>query len=100
MNDLRPFELLTLRPRPPFSTTAASSPGLNISLSNSEDFDPTDEEVAKESLRKRIRKEIEKFGRNIKQKFLCVIFDKEASTSSLSGQSDARLWEVGQQQLP
>lgn len=100
MKDLSPFELLTLGLGPPSSVTAAPSPTLNIALSCSEDFDPVDEEVVRESSRKRIKKEIENFGRNIKQRLLCAMFDKEASTFSFNDQFDAGLWEAGQQQLP
>lgn len=76
MKDLSPFKLLTLGPGQPSSTTAPS-PDLNNSLSCNEDFDPTDEEVARESSRKIIKKEIEKFGRNIKQRLQCDVFDKK-----------------------
>lgn len=100
MKDLSPFELLTLGLGPRSSVTAAPSPTLNIALSCSEDFDPADEEVVRESSRKRIKKEIENFGRNIKQILLYGVFDKEASTFSFNDQFDAGLWEAGQQQLP
>ena len=77
MKDLSPFELLTLGPRPPSPVISAPSPTLSTSLSCSEDLNPTDEEAIRESSRKRIRKEIERFGRNIKQRLCCAIFEEE-----------------------
>lgn len=111
VKDLSPFELLTLGPRPSSPVISAPSPTLSTSLSCSEDLNPTDEEAAKESSRKRIKKEIERFGRNIKQRLCCAIFEKEdnharppttwynmakAGTSTFYVDSDAGLWEADQ----
>nr|POE45550.1 hypothetical protein CFP56_39551 [Quercus suber] len=67
-------------------------------------------ETSKPCFRKRIRKEIGKFGRDIKQRILCAVFDKEMThkdedldqmvSFEAESSSSSRLQEAGLQQLP
>ena len=64
-------------------------------------------ENPKNCSRKRIQKEIGKIGRNIKQRILCAVFDKEIEEGSdqmvsieVESSTSSRLQEAGLQQLP
>ena len=78
VRDLGPFQQLNLGPGPP---TLHISPNPMAQTSNlfCNEFGTilADVENTKSCSRKRIKNEIRKIGRNIKQKFLCAVFDKE-----------------------
>ena len=116
MGELGPFELLNLGPGPPSITSSLPSSSQNIYLSCSEAWDSTTEiDTIRINSRKRIRKEIGKFDRNIKQRLCCALFDEEVlqvkavATPEISidnctpvfhAKSVSGLREAGLQQLP
>nr|POE60195.1 hypothetical protein CFP56_25395 [Quercus suber] len=69
VSDLSPFELLTLGLGPPLPNTPEPTSAANIIPK---------EDTLSDNSRKRLRKEIEKFGRNIRQRLCCGFFDKES----------------------
>ena len=75
VRDLFPFELLTLGPGPslPIINPPSSIPTASFWCSDIEDTPAR--EIPKLSSKKRIIKEIRKFGRNIKQRLLCGLLD-------------------------
>ena len=77
VRDLGPFELLTLGLGPSLPTINLPSFILNASFWCSEIGDTPVGEIPKLSSKKRIIKEIGKFGRNIKQRLLCGLIDRE-----------------------
>lgn len=78
VGDLSPFELLNLGPGPPsFASSVRSSPQ-HTYLSCSEAWNSTTKiDTIIVSTRKRFRKEVGRFGRNIKQRLCCALFDEE-----------------------
>ena len=111
LRDLGPFEQLTLGPGPLTSHTTPTPTVQTPSLWCNESRPMLDGmETSKPCSRKRIRKEIGKFGRNIKQRILCAVFDKEMTheegdsdrmvSFEAKSSSSSRLREAGLQQLP
>ena len=116
VGELRPFELLNLGPGPPSITSSMPSSSQNTYLSCNEVWDSTTGiDTIRISSRKRIRKEIGRFGRNIKQKLCCAMFDEEVlqvqilitpeistenCTPIFHAESVSGLREAGLQQLP
>ena len=75
VRDLFPFELLTLGPGPSLSVINLPSSIPTASVWCSEIGNAPAGEIPKLSSKKRIIKEIRKFGRNIKQRLLCGLLD-------------------------
>ena len=116
MGELGPFELLNLGPGPLSITNSLPSSSQNTFLSCGEAWDSTTEiDTIRISSRKRIRKEIGKFGRNMKQRLCCALFDEEVlrvqavatpeislenCTPGFHAKLVSGLWEAGLQQLP
>ena len=111
VRDLGPFQQLNLGPGPPtlHISPHPSAQTSNI-LCNESGIILADAENTKSCSRKRIRNEIGKIGRNIRQKFLCAVFDKERANGEedtdqlvsfeTESNNSSRLREVGLQQLP
>lgn len=80
VQDLRPLQLLTLGLGPPLLTSPITSPSRSINLNS---FDNTNLRVENvtylDCSRKRLRFEIGKFGRNIKQRLCCGHFERNTS---------------------
>jgi len=102
--DLGPFELLTLGPGPSLPNINLPSSILTLEFWCDESGDTSTGDISK----KRTKKEIGKFGRNIKQRLLCGLFDWE--TNQIQDASDqgtssnvekiVGLREAGLEQLP
>ena len=116
VGELSLFELLNLEPGPPSIISSMLSSSQNTYLSCNEVWDSTTGiDTIRISSRKRIRKEIGRFGRNIKQKLCCATFEEdflqvqtlinpeisiENCTPIFHAESVSRLREAGLQQLP
>ena len=111
VTDLGPFEQLNLGPGPP-TLHISPNPMAQTSnlLCNEYGTILIDEGNTISCSRKRIRNEIGKIGRNIRQKFLCAVFDKEMANGeedtdqmvsfATESNNSSRLREAGLQQLP
>ena len=103
--DLGPFELLTLGPGPSLPNINLPSSILTLDFWCNESGDTSTGDISRLSSKKRIRKEIGKFGRNIKQRLLCGLFDRETNQiqdafdqgTSNDAEKTARLREAGLQ---
>lgn len=79
IRNLNLFELLTLGPGPSQATTSPPANQQNTEFWCSENWDTavrSDSSSSRLSSRKRIKKEIESFGRNIKQRLCWAVFAK------------------------
>lgn len=80
VGDLRTFELLTLGPCPPLLTSPITPPSQSSNLNSSNNASPKMENVTSiECARKRVRIEIGKFGRNIRQRLCCGHFERDST---------------------
>lgn len=110
MGELSPFKLLNLGPGPPSITNSMPSSSQNTEWDSTTEID-----TIRISSRKRTRKEIGRFGRNIKQKLCYAMFDEEVlqvqtlinpeistenCTPVFHAESISRLREASLQQLP
>ena len=81
VSDLSPFELLTLGPGTPLPNTPKPTTSANITLDQMvHPISIHKEDILSENSRKQLRKEIERFGRNIRQMICYRFFDKDSQS--------------------
>ena len=107
--ELSPFEMLTLGPGPSLHLTTQLPSNQDSGLwCNESSAEVVGVEGPKPTSRKRLGKEIGKIGRNIRQRLLCAVFDKEAKQEQdgddqeeyMETDLQSRHREAGMQQLP
>nr|POE61346.1 hypothetical protein CFP56_66717 [Quercus suber] len=81
VSDLSPFELLNLGPGPPLTNTPEPTTFANITLDQMiHPISIPEEDILSENSMKRLRKEIERFSRNIRQMICYGFFNKDSQS--------------------